>query len=148
MHKLGIMSTSNVASLFVYTLVWSVTILTVIGTPILDFSLASQDAPNVFRFECINNGEPDSSARFEVYNSTGGLITEQFTDANQDFSTYNIVQDSIIRCIVEEQLSEDVMFAGKAKSGRHLLTNHRSMNPYGPVKYKTLLNYHTWTSYE
>ena len=140
------------ASQFVCALVWSVTILTVLGTPILDFSLPSQETPNVFRFECINNGEPDSSARFEVYNSTGDLITEQFTDANQDFSTYRIVQDSIIRCIVEEQLSEDIMFAGKAKSGMHaylaFIDQPWSMNPYGPVKYNTLLNSHTCTSYE
>ena len=95
-------------------ILWSSIFHIVLGTPILDFYLRSKDDPNVVRFECINNdGEPDPSARFEFRNSTRDLIAQRDTDASQSFLTYTITKDSIIRCILGEEHSNDFMFAGK-----------------------------------
>ena len=86
----------------------------VLGTPTLDFHLRSKFDLIVVRFECINNdGEPDSTARFEFRNSTRDLIAQRGTDASQNFLTYNINEDSIIRCIVGEEHSNEFIFAGK-----------------------------------
>ena len=85
-----------------------------VGTPTLNFNLRSNDDPNVVRFECINNdGAPDPSARFEFRNSTRDLIAQRDTDASQSYLTYTITKDSIIRCIVGEEQSNELMFAGK-----------------------------------
>ena len=87
-------------------------ILMGLGTPVLDFFLASNEVPDVLRFECIINGLADPTARFEFYNNMSVLITQRNTDANQDYATYTITKDIIIRCIVGEEHSEDFMFAG------------------------------------
>ena len=87
----------------------------VLGPPTLDFYITSNDDPIVVRFECINNdGELDPSARFEFRNSTRDLIAQRGTDASQSYLTYTITEDSIIRCIVGEEFSNEFMFAGKA----------------------------------
>ena len=87
----------------------------ILGIPTLDFFLRSSEAPSIVRFECINNrGEPAPTARFEFYNGTRDLIAQRGTDVSQSFLTYNITEDSIIRCIIEEEYSEELMFAGKA----------------------------------
>ena len=86
----------------------------VVGTPTLNFNLHSNDDPNVVRFECINNeGEPDPTAKFEFRNSTRDLIAQRGTDASRSYLTYTITKDSIIRCIVGEEHSNELMFAGK-----------------------------------
>ena len=85
----------------------------VLGTPTLDFYLRSKNYPNVVRFECINNNVPDPCARFEFRNSTGDLIAQRGTDAGQSYLTYNITEDSVIRCIIGEEQSNESMFAGK-----------------------------------
>ena len=100
------------ASVLICTLFLSSMIHIVVGIPTLDFYLPSIEDANVVRFECINDhGEPDPTARFEFYNSTGALITRQ--DANQSYLTYTITEDAIIRCIVGQERSQDFMFAGK-----------------------------------
>ena len=108
---------NNISDMMTFSVLifWSSMIhIMVSGTPTLDFFLPSNEPPNVIRFECINsNGVPDPTARFEFYNSTRDLITRQDTDINQVYLTYTITEDSIIRCIVGEQHSEDFMFAGK-----------------------------------
>ena len=87
----------------------------ILGIPTLDFFLRSSEPPSIVRFECINNrGEPAPTARFEFYNGTRDLIAQRGTDVSESFLTYNITEDSIIRCIIEEEYSEELMFAGKA----------------------------------
>ena len=86
----------------------------VLGTPILDFYLNSKKFPNVIRFECINNyGVPDHTARFEFRNSTGDLIVQRGTDTSRSFLTYTITEDSVIRCRIGEEYSNDLNFTGK-----------------------------------
>ena len=86
----------------------------VVGTPTLNFNLPSNGDPSVVRFECINNdGQPDPSARFEFRNNTRDLIAQRGTDASQSFLIYTITEDSIIRCIVGKEHSNELMFAGE-----------------------------------
>ena len=100
------------ASLFIYTLVWSIHVI--LGIPTLGYFLPSREAPNVLGLECVgDSGAPDTNARFNFYNTSGVLLMEQSTDDNEDYLTYNISADVEVNISYEiQEHSEFATFYG------------------------------------
>ena len=102
------------ASLFVYSLVWC-SIHVILGIPTLDYYLPSREAPNVLRLECYSDsGVQDTNARFKFYNTSGVLLMEQPTDANEEYLTYDIAADFEVNisCKIQGEHSEFATFYG------------------------------------
>ena len=81
----------------------------------LDFELPSKNDPNYMRLLCLNEGIPNSNARFTSHNSMGMIFNSSQTDDGKNYLTYNITSETeaVVLCMIGDEHSTPVVFAGE-----------------------------------